>query len=71
MTTPVSFVTTAHAVIRGLLMADWVTIGQYIYWNGPKRAGLITASDQTVWAVHSCNSWYMKVIKNSFRLLVQ
>ena len=28
---------------------NWVTIWvRYIYWNGLKRAGLITASDQTV-----------------------
>ena len=33
--------------------ADWVTICVPL----PKRAGLNTASDQTVRAVHSCNSW--------------
>ena len=33
------------------------TIWLYIYWNGPKRGCLIVASDQTVRAVQSCNSW--------------
>ena len=33
--------------------ADCITIWVYIYRNGPKQAGLITASDQTLWAVHS------------------
>ena len=47
-------------IIQGLPMnhtrfADWV-IGLYIYQNGPKRADLITALDQTVRAVHSCNN---------------
>ena len=33
-------------------LAEW-----YIYRNGLKRAGLITASDRIVRAVYSCNSW--------------
>ena len=32
--------------------ADWVTISVYIYRNGKKRVGLITASEQTARAVH-------------------
>ena len=32
-------------IILGLQI--WSPSGKYIYWNGPKRAGLITASDQT------------------------
>ena len=38
--------------------------GQYIYRNGPKRAGLLTASDQTVRAVHSCNNWFKASVLN-------
>ena len=29
----------------------------HLYRNGPRRAGLTIASDKTVRAVHSCNSW--------------
>ena len=53
-----------YGIIRGLPMnhtrfADWVTI-----WlvHLPERAGLITTSDQTERAVHSCNSWFVLVV---------
>ena len=50
----------AYEIIRVLPIgspSEW-----YIYLNGPKRAGLITASDQIVLAVQSCNSWLLKFI---------
>ena len=37
-------------IIRGLPIGS--PSGRYIYRNGPKQVGLITASDQTVQAVH-------------------
>ena len=39
--------------------------GYYIYRNGPKRAGLITASNQIVRAVHSCDSWYPVIMESA------
>ena len=53
-----------YGITRGLPVnhtrfAEWGhPVCKYIYRNGPKRVSLITASDQTVRAVHSCNSWF-------------
>ena len=53
-----------YRIIRGLPMvytrfADWVTISVLNYRNRPKRAGLITASERIVQAVHSCITWFL------------
>ena len=50
--TPVSFVkTTESGIIRGLSI--WSPYGKYIFPEITKT-GLITSTDQTVRAVHSC-----------------
>ena len=43
-----------YGIIRGLPTGS--PSGQYIYQNGPKRAGLFTALNQTVQAVHRCTA---------------
>ena len=41
-----------------------------LYPYGPKRAGPITASDQTMQAVHSCNSSFLLLLLLLFCFLV-
>ena len=45
-----------YGILRGLLMdhTRFIRVVQL-----PKRAGLFAASDQTVRAMHSCNSWFV------------
>ena len=57
-----------YGIIRGLPMndtrvADWYTIWVVHSQERMKWAGLITTPDQTVRAVHSCNSWFSIIFK--------
>ena len=50
-----------HIIVRGLLMNHTKFADRVIYRKGPKREGHITASDQTMRAVHGCNSWLAQI----------
>ena len=51
---------TPVSVVNSTESCEIYRLGHYL-GSIPKRVGLITASDQTVQVVHSCNSWFCLV----------
>ena len=55
--TPVSFVKTTESYVKTTELYEVCRLGWIVHLLKRTKTGLITASDQTVRAVHSCNSF--------------
>ena len=59
--TPVSFVKTTESYVKTTESCEVCRLGHHMdsTFTGRTKTGLITASDHTVRAVHSCNSLFV------------